>query len=259
MPVEGYFYPAGNNISLGDYPAVQSPQPQPAIGAAALTMYSGSTSANGASTHSTMSYYVAPLLIQSPVIASKIDVFEALNTSAAGTGSATVRQYFGLYVQSSDSLTRVSSWLGGFNVSQNSATAQTLSVVTGSGSASIASWGGNSTAAFQGTRMLPIVQGGTSWFNAGQFYAVMGMHVISAGIQPVSVSVLTPQMAPVELGQNTAATSIWNAYNGAFSSTSSATDAGSAQYLMPPSVATNAITATRSNEQIRPTIIIRGA
>jgi hypothetical protein len=235
MPVAGYFYPAG------------------------LTMYSGSTSANGASTHSTLSYYVAPLLIQSPVIASKIDVLEALNTSAAGTGSATVRQYFGLYVQSSDSLTRVSSWLGGFNVSQNSATAQTLSVVTGSASVSIASWAGNSTASFTGTKMVPVVQGATSWVNAGQYFAVMGMHVLTAGISPVSVSVLTPSLAPVELGKDPAATSIWNAYGGAFSSTSMTNAANSNQWLMPPSVATVAITATRSNEQIQPTIIIRGA
>jgi hypothetical protein len=259
MPVEGYFYPAGNNISLGEHPVVQSPQPLITQGGTGLTCYSGSTSANGASTHSTMSYYVAPLLIVAPLNASKIGIIEAVNTSAAGTGSATVREYFGLYARSSDSLTLVSSWMGGFNVSQNSATAQTLSVVTGSASNSILSWGGNSTASFTGTKLVPIAQGATSWVSAAQYFGVFGMHVISAGIQPVSVSVLTPNMTMIELGRDPAATSIWNAYGGAFSSTSMTNVANSNQWLMPPFIATVNITATRSNEQIIPTVVIRGA
>lgn len=258
MPVEGYFYPAGNNISLGEHAAIQSPQPILTQGGVALTCYSGSTSADGASTHSTMSYYVAPLLIMVPVHASKIGILEAVNTSAAGTGSATVREYFGLYAQSSDSLTLVSSWMGGFNVSQNNATAQTLSVVTGSGSASIASWGGNSTASFTGTKLVPIAQGAASWFSAAQYFAVIGMHVISNNIQPVSISVLSPQMTMNELGQDPVSTTMWNAYGGAFSSTSQTNAANSNQWLMPPSVALSNVTASRSNEMIQPTVVIRG-
>ncbi len=258
MPVEGYFFPGGTNSTLAAASMAQYPDIVMPLGSAAVTMYSGSTSANGASTHSTMSYYVSPMLVPSLLSASAIGVMEAWNTSAAGTGSATLRQYLGLYQQSSDSLTLVSSWLGGVVISQNSATAVTLSVNTGSGSVSIASFQGNSSVQETGTKYYPIAQGAGSTVNPGQYFAVMGMHELTAGINPISVSVIVPNLVVNALGNNTNATSIYQALNGAFSSTSQTNAANSNQWLMPPSVATNAVTATRSNEQIRPLIIVRG-
>lgn len=263
MPVEGYFYPAGNNTTLAAASMAQAPQIVTPLGTNAFSMYSGSTSQAGTgtqpvSTYSTMSYYVSPLYIPSPLMASNIGVMEAFNTSAAGTGSATNRQYLGLYRQSSDSLTLVSSWLGGIVLSQNSATAVTMSVVTGSASASIASFAGNSSVQITGSKLMPIQQGAQSTVQPGQYFAVMGMHAISNGIQPLSVSVIVPNLIINGMGQNTSATSIYEALNGAFSSTSVTAIANSNQWLMPPSVATNVITATRPNEQIVPTIIFRG-
>jgi hypothetical protein len=206
-----------------------------------------------------MSYYVQPIIIAGAVNASRIDLEEFINTSAAGTGSATVRQYFGLYRQSSDSLSLVSSWLGGFNISQNSATAVTLSVVTGSASVSIVSFGGNSSANMTGTKLVPIAQGAGSYIAGSQYYGVVGMHILTAGISPVSVGLCSPNTVYLELGYATSATSMAVPMNGAFSATSSATLAGSGQYRMPASVATNAITATRTNEQLRPLVLFRGA
>jgi hypothetical protein len=258
MPVEGYFFPGGNNTTLAAASAAQYPAVLPTIGTNAFSMYSGSTSANGASTHSTMSYYVAPMLVQAPLQASAIGVVEFFNTSAAGTGSATLRQYMGLYSQTSDSLSLLSSWMGGMLLSQNSVTAVTVSVVTGSGSASIASYNGNSSVNMTGTKVAPIAQGAASTVNPQQLFVVMGMHELSAGIQPLSVSVVVPNATLLSLGQATSATSIYQALNGAFSSTSSTNAANSNQWLMPPSVATTAVTATRANEQIAPTVIFRG-
>lgn len=253
MPVEGYFYPGGDNVTLAQYP--QTPLVASTV---AQTIYSGSTSANGASTHSTMSYYVAPLVLLGPVAASKIDVLASFNTGAAGTGSATLRNYFGLYSASSDSLTRVSSWLAGIRYSQNNATAITISAVTGSASVSIASFGGNSSASVTGARLMQEAQGAMSQIPAGQYFGVFGMHSLTAGISPLAVSLIVDGAIYVEVGKDPAATSQWNALNGAFSSTSMTNAANSNQWLMPPSVATNAVTATRSQEQIRPILMFRG-
>jgi hypothetical protein len=258
MPVEGYFFPAGNNTTLAAASAAQYPTVLPPLGTNAVSMYSGSTSANGASTHSTMSYYVSPMLVQAPLQASAVGVVEFFNTSAAGTGSATLRQYLGLYAQSSDSLTLVSSWMGGMLLSQNSATAVTMSVVTGSASGSVASFGGNSSAQLTGTKVAPIAQGAKSTIYPQQLFVVMGMHELSAGIQPLSVSVVVPNATLLSLGQSTGSTQIYQALNGAFSSTSSTNAANSNQWLMPPAVATSAVTATRAADEIAPTVILRG-
>ena len=258
MPVEGFFYPAGDNINLAAASMAQYPEFLIPFAAAGISAYSGSTSANGASTHSTMSYYVAPLLIPSPLVFTRMGIVDLINTSAAGTGSATYRQYVGLYSQTSDSISLMSSWMGGVNLSQNSATALTLSAITGSGSGSVGSYAGNSTAAMTGTKIQPIAQGASSVIYPAQYYLVVGNHAISGGIQPLSVSIAVPNQTYVEVGQNTSATAMYQALNGAFSSTSMTNVANSNQWLMPPSVATAAITATRSNEQIRPTVIFRG-
>ena len=44
-----------------------------------------------------MSYYVQPYPIDFPIAATKIQEIQSWNTSDAGTGSATILQYLGLY------------------------------------------------------------------------------------------------------------------------------------------------------------------
>jgi len=254
MPIELSVVAAGDNRTISQYPA--GPWGWSTVAQAA---YSGSTSANGASTHSTMSYYVQPLMLDAHVNASRIDMVGSFNTGGNGTGSATVRHYFGLYQVSSDSLTLISSWMAGMNYSQNSVTAITMSVITGSASVSIASFGGNNSSAhITGPKLIQLAQGAASTITAGQYFGVYGMHSLSNAANPLAISLGIQANTYIAVGDLTSATSIWNPLNGAFSSTSSTNAANSNQWLMPPSVATNAVTATRSNEQLRAPVMFRG-
>lgn len=252
MPVEITYI--GTNAQLSLYP--QTPWGWSTVTA---TAYSGSTSANGASTHSTMSYYVQPLPIGQNVAFSKVLLMGSFNTGAAGTGSATVRNYFGLYKVSSDSLTQVSSWLGAFRISQNSITAYSMSVVTGSALAgSIASGGDNVSASFTGPKVFAVAQGNSSVLAAGNYYGVYAMHSQSVGANPFAASLAVQANTYNEMGYRTDQTGAFGPLCGVFSSTSSTNAANSNQWLMPPSFATNAITATRSQDELRIPVIFRG-
>jgi hypothetical protein len=265
MPVEVTY--VGTNAQLALYP--QTPWGWSTVTA---TAYSGSTSSNsslstnatGGSTtnnltYSTMSYYVQPLAINQPVAASRIELIGSFNTGAAGTGSATLRNYFGLYKINSDSLSLVSSWLAGVLYTQNSATAITLSAYTGSASGTYTRISGNSSNSITGARLMPGAAGSAvSVIPAGQFYGVFGMHSITSGISPLVVSLGVQANTYISLGYDPAQTLGLGPLVGAFSSTSATYSADSNQWLMPPSVATNAVTATRSQDQLRVPVMFRG-
>lgn len=250
------FNAGGTNITLVEWPV------WPVGIGGGTQIYSGSTSANGASTHSTLSYYVNPYEILSPVKASRIDIAaNTFNTSQAGTGSASQYNYVGLYKLSpaSDSLTLVSSWFGGLLYSQNSVTAITISLFTGTNSASIVSMQGNISAHLTGAHLQAHQIGASSLISPDAYFQVIGRHVISA-----AVSVFDQRLGgalPVfsnDMGSSTTAAFASVPLVGAFSSTSSTNIANSNQWLMPPSVATNLITATRTVEMVNFYLRLRG-
>ena len=235
---------AQSAITLLEWP----PEGNLHLNVASQTLYSGSTSANGASTFSTLSYYVQPYEIQNPVKASRIDLHAYSIATAAGTGSISDYHYMGLYKLSpaSDSLTLVSSWFGAFLYSANSVTQITLSLVTGSASNSIVSFAGNSTAQISGVGARPIAiqMGASSLIQPDAYWVVNARHSITAGVNVVQQTLGGYQNNSADFGFATTQAYASIPLNGAFSSTSSTNVANSNQWLMPPSVATNLIQAT---------------
>jgi hypothetical protein len=214
---------------------------------AASTLYSGSTSANGASTHSTMSYYIQPYPVNVPITVSKIRGIFSVNTGAAGTGTATVRNYFGIYTKNVDTFSLISSFIAGIHYTQSSATSIQVSYWTGSGSNSIISVGSvNSTAAMTGPKLMPFYQAGGGFsLPANQYFIVVGMHSLSAGANPLAISHgVQGNTYNNEFGNATSSTGPWDQWMGAFSSTSSTNAADSNQWLMPSTINTSAITCS---------------
>lgn len=241
----------GAGVTLSRYPNM----PWGMWTTAAASLYSGSTSANGASTHSTMSYYVQPMDLHDAVAFSKIQLIQSMATSA-GTGSATLRKYMGIYTMNNGTLSLSSSWLAGYLRSQNSVTAQTMSVWTGSASNSVGSFQGNSSAQIAAARLFPQGQGALT-LSAGQYYVIHGQQMITSGVNFINQSWgVGANSSYVQIGNNSSASSMWAPMVGAFSSTSSTNAAGANQWLMPSSVNSTAISYTNAASHFRDIIIM---
>lgn len=218
--------------------------------------YSGSTSANAASTHSTMSYFVQPLAFDGNIVASDIMEYLKVTVQTSITTSGTIRDYFGLYTLTGSTLSLASSWMGGLCWSVNSDSISHLAY-TGSDSGSIASGttGSAGLNVLTGSKFGPLARGAATTFAAGQYFGVHAQHIYPGQIQ---YAWMMKTVSANLVGNVTAQTTIWQPLNGVFSSSSSTNVAGANQWLMPSSVATSAITATGYNQQLRPIVFFRG-
>jgi hypothetical protein len=218
-------------------------------GIASNTNNSGTSGATGGSTQFSAVFRVAPMVLDYPVTYNRANVWVS-NITVAGTGTASVNRYVGVYtLNGGTALSLLSSFMFRHEITQNSVTAVSHRFYWGTNSTSnSSSSGGNISANYAGIRAIPILTGANS-FSAGQYWVVYGQNNITAGSNIVSaynnMFYGESQTTAGQLGS--AATISPFRYLGVFSSTTN-TNVVTAVF-MPGSIHTSAITNTGGTSQ----------
>jgi hypothetical protein len=99
-------------------------------------MYTGASTTVGGGSSSTLSWYVAPLIVDNGVTFNDVKAIISVAATAAGTGSGTHRHVVGIYSRNASTLSLVTSFAWNAVHSQNSVSAQSLTWWPGAFSAS---------------------------------------------------------------------------------------------------------------------------
>lgn len=124
---------------------------------ATSTMYTGATTTVGGGSSSTLSWYIAPLIIDEAITFNDVKAIINAGATVAGTGSASYRHVLGIYTRNASTLSLVTSFAWNAAHSQSSVTAHTLTWWPGAWSASTtnsSSISGNVSASISGLREI---------------------------------------------------------------------------------------------------------
>ncbi len=233
---------AGGGQTISHWPPVPT-------GLASNTNNTGTSGATGGSTQFSAVFRVAPMIVEDAVTYNRANLWVS-NVTVAGTGTASVNRYVGIYtLNGGTALSLLSSYMFRHEMTQNSVTAVSHRFYWGTNSTSnSSSSGGNISANYAGVRALPILTGANS-FSAGQYWIVYGQNNITGGSNVVSgynnMFLNESQTTAGQLGS--AATISPFRFLGVFSSTTN-TNVVTAVF-MPSSINTTAITNTGGTSQ----------
>lgn len=233
---------AGGGQTLSNWPTRPT-------GMNSFTNNSGSTGATGGSTQYTAIFRVAPMVLEDPVTFNRANLWVS-NVTIAGTGTASVNRYVGVYtLNGGTALSLLSSFMFRHELTQSSVTAVSHRFYWGTNSTSnSSSSAGNISANYAGVRAIPILTGANS-FSAGQYWLVYGQVNVTGGSNIVSLYhnmfLNESQTTAGQLGS--AATISPFRFLGVFSSTTN-TNVVTAIF-MPSSVNTTALTNTGGTSQ----------
>jgi len=239
------------SVNAGGAGATMSQWPAQPYPWATSSAYSGSSASTGGSTQSTVSIYLSPFALPTAVAFNQVRAMISAGATAAGTGSMTVQEMYGLYTRSASTLSLVTSFAWNAVVSQNSTSAQTLSWWAGGfNSSSVAGntsrISGNVSASMTGLRAIDLAYTSASQsLAAGQYY-IGHVHIdrsSSVAVRPMatawrySVSQFT-----AGFGFSNTTGPFYCDCNGIASTTTNGSLLN--QFAMPSSISLGAITAT---------------
>ena len=142
---------------------------------ATSSMYTGASTTVGGGSSSTLSFYMAPLVLGAAVTFNDVGAIIQPGATVAGSGSGTHRHVLGIYTLNGGTLSRLTNF--GWNAlhSQSSVTAQTLSWwagdFAGSTAASTNRISGNVSASITGLKDIRLnASSSASSLSAGQYY-----------------------------------------------------------------------------------------
>jgi hypothetical protein len=141
---------------------------------ASSSMYTGASTTVAGGSSSTLSWYVAPLVIGQGVTFNDVKAIVSVAATAAGTGSGSHRHVIGIYSRNASTLSLVTSFAWNAAHSQNSVTAQTLTWWPGAWSASTtnsSSINGNVSATIQGLHEIRLnATSSATSLSAGEYF-----------------------------------------------------------------------------------------
>lgn len=142
---------------------------------ATSSMYTGASTTVVGGSQSTLSYYIAPLILPNAVTFNDVGVIIQPAATVAGTGSGTHRHIIGIYTRDVSTLNKVTDFAWNAVHSQNSVTAQTLSwwngSFAGSSLATTQRISGNVSASITGARLIPLnATSVATSLSAGEYY-----------------------------------------------------------------------------------------
>jgi hypothetical protein len=211
------------------------------------TLNSGTSGSTGGSSQTSISYYVAPIVIDEAITFNEIR--QAIsNVTSAGTGSISAAHYLGIYtLNAGTALSLVSSAIFNVVVSQNSATAMTASWWWGTNSAAnSSSISGNMTNSFFGLRPVTMLAGANSippadyWVAHGYTQRTSGGSSIGGYGAAMFLSALGSNAAGLNVPFGTNIQVMPGRFMGQFTTTSNGTTTN--VMVVPASIHTSAIT-----------------
>lgn len=204
---------------------------------------SGTTGGTGGSTQISVNMTIYPIVLPHALSFNQVNQLISCQT-VAGTGSATIGYWYGLYTLNAG--TRFDSLSSGvFNavISQNSVTARTATWWYGTNSTSnSASISGNVSASFTGNRRIQLASNAGS-LSAGQYFVMVGHSASTAGANIHSSASMMGNNemlnnAVVAFGTNTNG-QYYSAIGGSFSTTTNTNSTGFP--IIPATINTSAV------------------
>jgi hypothetical protein len=231
---------------------------------ATSSMYTGASTTVGGGSQSTLSFYLAPLVLNVGVSYSNVGAIIQPGATIAGTGSGTHRHVLGIYQRVGNTLTQVTGF--GWNAvhSQSSVTAQTLSWwagdFAGSTAATTSRISGNVSASITGVKQIWLnASTSSNSLSAGGYYLAHGYNFRSSSSALFNMGTAWRHSVSQFTGafgfSNTSGPS-YDDLNGIFSTV--VTAANQFEFNAPSSINVTAITGTGGSSQNQwPLVILK--
>jgi hypothetical protein len=220
------------------------------MGLATTSAYSGASTTTAGGSRTTVSVYVAPVVIDYAVTFNR--VFAALSMgTVAGTGSGTNGFAYGLYTLNGGTLSLLTSWGMGIHISQSSVTARSHQWYWGTDSgANSSSVGGNISASVAKYNMA-VMDTAASSLSPGQYWLAYAQTQRSSSVAVAPMSRFAASASQTTLGSmfGTNVSSAVMRYHGIVSTFTSNTRSNNVGDILPGSIHTSAVTATGGSSQ----------